>query len=320
MAATRIGILGAGAMGSVFGGLLAASDAADVWLVDRWREHIEAIAESGLRMTHEGEERVTHPHAVVRPEEVGEVDLLLVWAKSYDTAGAIDAAAPMIGPGTITITLQNGLGNAAVIAARVGPEKVLYGVTTMGGSTGEPGTVEVTKKSWEGHGMTWLGGGEEGRAVAALFESAGIPCEVREDIDGIVWTKLAMASPMSAVGGLTEMRVGAILDTPEAMAVVEEITAEIVAVADAKGLGLDYAEIMANNLETWREVREHPPSLLQDVYARRPTEVDALLGAVEREAEPLGLSVPAIRTVARLLTAATKDFGDGTRREATDAA
>jgi 2-dehydropantoate 2-reductase len=298
-------------MGSLFGGLLASADT-EVWLVDRWREHIEAIASSGLRMTHQGQERIVHPKAVTEPSALGEIDLLLIWAKAYDTAAAIDDAAPMIGPETVVLTLQNGLGNAEILAERVGWERVLYGVTTMGGSTGRPGAVELTKKSWEGHGMTWLGSRRPvacGEEVAELLGSAGIACEVRGDIDAIVWTKLAMASPMSAVAGLTGLRVGPILDAPEAMAVVEEVTAEIVAVAGAKGLGLDYAEIMENNFGTWREVREHPPSLLQDVEARRRTEVDALLDAVAREAEPLGVAVPTIRTVSRLLTAATRAFG-----------
>lgn len=307
----RVGILGAGAMGSLFGGLLS-SAGTDVWLVERWREHVEAIASSGLRMTHQGEERIVHPNAVAMPSAAGEVDLLLIWAKAYDTAAAIDDAAPMIGQETIVLTLQNGLGNAEVLAERVGWERVLYGVTTMGGSTGRPGAVELTEKSWAGHGMTWLGSRRpvaRGREVADLLSAAGIACEVREDIDAIVWTKLAMASPMSSVAGLTGLRVGPILDAPEAMAVVEEVTAEIVAVAAAKGLGLDYAEIMENNFGTWREVREHPPSLLQDVEARRRTEVDALLNAVTREAEPLGVAVPTIRTVSRLLAAATREFG-----------
>jgi 2-dehydropantoate 2-reductase len=300
-------------MGSLFGGLLSSADA-EVWLVDRWREHVEAIASSGLRMTHGGQERIVHPNAVAQPSALGEVDLLLIWAKSYDTAAAIDDAAPMIGPETVVLTLQNGLGNAEILAERVGWGRVLYGVTTMGGSTGPPGEVELTKKSWEGHGMTWLGSRQPGAhssEVADLLGSAGIACQARDDIDAIVWTKLAMASPMSAVAGLTRLRVGPILDAPEAMAVVEAVTAEIVAVADAKGLGLDYAEIMENNFGTWREVREHPPSLLQDVEAHRRTEVDALLDAVAREAEPLGVEVPTIRTVSRLLAAATSGFGGG---------
>ena len=304
----RIGIFGAGAMGSLYGGLLAA-DGNEVWLVGRSPAHAAAIEAEGLRITHAGEERLVRPRASTDPAAVGAVELLMIWVKSHDTVAALEQAAPMIGPGTVVASFQNGLGNVEAIAARVPAERVVYGVSAIGGEIVAPGRLEVPDTTWDGTGMTWMGvlEGPSYRLepLRGVFAAAGIRTEVRSDIETIVWSKLALAAPMTALSALTRLSVGGVLADPELADLQRRMTAEVVAVAQAKGVPLALDEALRRSSETYEGVPEHLPSMLQDVLAGRPTEIDALAGAVAREAERVGVEAPLNDLLARLVRGAT---------------
>jgi 2-dehydropantoate 2-reductase len=300
----RIGIFGAGAMGSLYGGLLAA-DGHEVWLVGRSPAHAAAIEAEGLRMTHAGEERLVRPRATTEAAAAGEVELLMIWVKSHDTAAALAGAAPMIGPRTTVASFQNGLGNVEAIAARVPRRRVVYGVSTIGGEIVAPGRLEVPASTWDGTGMTWMGAlegpPERLEPLRATFAAAGIRTEVRADIETIVWSKLALAAPMTALSALTRLPVGGVLANPELAELQRQMSAEVVAVAQAKGIPLALDEALRRGTETYESVPEHLPSMLQDVLSGRPTEIDALAGAVAREAERVGAEAPLNDLMARLV-------------------
>lgn len=303
----RIGVFGAGAMGSLYGGLLA--DAGyETWLLGRSREHVETIEDRGLLLTHDGAERLTHPRASTSPAAVGGVDLLMIWVKSHATDLALTAAAPMIGPRTLVASFQNGLGNPEKIAAMVGRSRVVYGVSTIGGVTLGPGVVELTAATWNGEGTTWMGvmEGDASRRLCPLrelFERAGIRTEVRPDIDVVVWSKLAMAAPMNLLAALTRLSIGGVLDDPGLRALQRQMTAEIVEVAQARGVPLQLEDALRHGEQTYRAARAHLPSMLQDVLSARSTEVDALAGALVGEAQRLGVRVPATSILWRLASA-----------------
>ncbi len=294
-------------MGSLYGGLLAGAGV-ESWLVGRSAAHVTAIESRGLLLTHDGEERLTRPRATTDAAAAGEVDLLMVWVKSQHTKEALAAAAPMIGPRTLVASFQNGLGNAEKIAAAVGPERVVYGVSTIGGVTEGPGRIELTDATWEGGGTTWIGAleGEPARLepLRALFERAGINTEVRADIDVVVWTKLAMAVPMNSLAALTRLDMGGVLDDGGLDGLRHRMAAEIVAVGRARGVELDFDAVLRAAEETYAAARGHLPSMLQDVLAGRPTEIDAMAGEVVREGERLGVATPVTEIVWRLVAAA----------------
>jgi 2-dehydropantoate 2-reductase len=306
-APTRIGILGAGAMGSIYGGLLADAGV-ETWLVGRSSEHAAAVEKKGLRLTYEGAERLTRPRATTYPAAAGEVDLLMIWVKSQHTDAALEAAAPMIGPRTLVASFQNGLGNVDKIATLVGRSRVVYGVSTIGGVMRGVGRVELTSATWHGSGTTWIGvlDGEPDHRLEplrALFERAGLRTEVRPDVDTFVWSKLAMAVPMNSLAALTRLNMGGVVDDPGLSELQRRMTTEIVEVAQARGIPLDLGAALRHCEETYGAARGHVPSMLQDVLRGRPTEVDSMAGAVVREAERLGVETPLMSIVWRLAAA-----------------
>jgi 2-dehydropantoate 2-reductase len=310
----KVGISGAGAMGSLFGGLLAL-DGHEVWFVDVWREHCEAIERDGLRMTFRGEERLARGRGSIDPADAGPVDLLMIWCKSFSTGEALEQAAPMIGERTIVCSLQNGLGNVERIEERVPADRIVYGVTGIGAATEGPGHIELTEGAWTGTSMTWIGGRTpaalaEARRLAEILESADVRMEVREDIDTLVWNKLAMASAMAALTAITRLHIGHIIDTDESVELCKEMTREIVAVANAKGIPLDADEAIERNFATYGRSRGHLPSMLQDVLAMRRTEIDALSGAVAREGELVGVATPVNRTIWQLIRTIEQRYDD----------
>ena len=134
-----------------------------------------------------------------------------------------------------------------------------------------------------------------------MFETVGVRMETRDDIDVIVWNKLAMASAMAAMTAITRLDIGRVLDAPGAVAVMKEMTREIVEVARAKGLDLDLDDALKRQFATYETARGHYPSMLQDVLAGRRTEIDALCGAVVREGEEVGVDTPVNRTIWNLI-------------------
>jgi 2-dehydropantoate 2-reductase len=300
----RVGIFGAGAMGSAYAGLLADAGT-EVWLVGRSAAQEEEIEGRGLALTFAGEERLTHPRATTDPAAPGPVDLLMIWTKSQDTAVALKRAAPMIGPDTLVASFQNGLGNVEKIVAAAGSAAAVYGVSTVGGVTVAPGRVELTEATWKGTATTWMGvldGDPEARlgSFADALKAAGIEAEVRADIDVVVWSKLAMAVPMNSVAALTRLDMGAVVDDPGLAGLLRSMTLEVVAVANARGVPLGAEGALDHAAATYAAARGHLPSMLQDVLAGRPTEVDALLGELVREGRRLGVPTPVTETVWRL--------------------
>jgi 2-dehydropantoate 2-reductase len=301
MSAPRIGVVGAGAMGSIYAGLLADSGA-EAWLIARSPRHPEGIERRGLLLTHAGEKRLTHPRATTDPTTVGELDAVMIWTKSQDTDAAIEVATPLVGPRTLVASFQNGLGNAEKIAAAFGTEAVVYGVSTVGGVTIGPGEVELTDATWDGTATTSMGvlEGDPGERLAPLAEAlaaAGMRAEVRADIDVVIWSKLAMALPMNSLAALTRLEMGAVVDDPGLSCLLRAMTAEVVAVAAARGVPLDPDEVQAHSAATYATARGHLPSMLQDVLAERPTEVDAIVGGLVREGERLGVETPLAATI-----------------------
>jgi 2-dehydropantoate 2-reductase len=299
-------IMGAGAMGSLFGGLLALSGE-EVWLVDIREDHIQALVSTGLTVEEGGKKQRIPVHATKEVASIGKADLILFFVKAYHTEKAVSDALVLQKEDTVFLTLQNGLGNEEAICKRVDPRKVVLGVTNHGATFLGPGRIRHA-----GWGKTYIGeldGKVTARVtqLAQVFTQAGIETEVSSNIQSLVWNKLFINVGINPVAALTGLKNGHLLDYPETLRLMEALVSEAVAVARKKGILIE-----GNPIEKVKAVaeatRENRCSMGQDFDNRRKTEIDAINGAVVREAERLGISVPYNQMITDLVKVIEKNF------------
>ena len=298
----RIAVIGAGAMGSLFGSLLAA--VAPVVLVNHRKAHIDAINAKGLSVEGpDGSCRVQRLAAVSDPKALGErFDLAIVFTKAGQTRAAAETAARLLKPGGVALSLQNGLGNREVLAEVLGPRRALVGVTSQGATLVGPGHVRHA-----GDGPTWIArAGPPERVAAAvcrLFNAAGIQTELADDADALVWGKLIVNVGINALAALLRVPNGVLAAEPACQGLMAQAVAEAVAVAHARGIALPYPDPLAHVKAVCRRTAQNRASMLQDVLRGAPTEVAVINGAVARLAGELGLAAP-VNTLLTALVAA----------------
>ena len=311
----RIAIVGAGSMGSLFGGLFARAGN-DVWLVDKRADHIDAVRSNSLRMTFPGGEWSVPVNATTDPAEPGAVDLILFFVKSFDTFAAAQEAKPLLGLETIAMSLQNGLGNPEKIAEGLGIDRVIAGVTVIGATLVAPGHIEITPTATtKGGGTTigpWLDGVDRNGVedIAAVLDQAKVLTHVLDDVGVLIWTKLALAASMASLTAVSQLRVGGITSSKNGQSLMTEIIDEIVAVAQAKGIALDRDAILDQAKQTFAGIQDHTTSMSEDVRGQRRTEIGALNGAVVEEAEKLGVDAPVNRVMTRLIRLTEERYGE----------
>ncbi len=307
----KIAILGAGAMGSLFGGLLSEAGAS-VTLLDVNQSQIDAIRKDGLRIETDGAQRIMRL-AVCRPEEAMDVpDLLMIFTKTYQIETALGAARHLLGPATWVLTLQNGLGNFEAIAAFVPRERILAGVTTIPADALAPGSVrshgggQVRIGAADGTG----GHGANGHAssgccmlchVVALFNRAGLRCSADPNVWAAIWEKVAFNAAFNALCAVTGCTVEQIAFVPAGPAMALGVVAETIAVAHACGVSADLEHTQAMVLDSFKTHAGHQPSMLQDILARRRTEIDSINGAIVRAARQHEVAVPHTEMLATLV-------------------
>jgi len=303
-------VVGAGAMGSLFVSHLARAGA-EVWACDPWKEHVAAIREAGLRVSREGADEVLHPRATTDPSDAGIADVVMVFVKYNQTRDALRTAKPLVGPQTILLTLQNGLGNVELIREAFPANRVLFGFTTLTSELLGPGHIEA---SYAGRGETyfWPADGQRDAAaerVCEALEAAGIHSSLAPQIELMIWKKLIVNCCLNTVCAITGLPVGALCDRPESWPLLEGLADEIVAVAARKKIPLDRTEAHAFLRSVAEEARSHYPSMLVDVKHRRQTEIECLNGAVLREAQRLGIEAPLNRAMHSLIRVLESSYG-----------
>lgn len=300
----RIAVFGAGALGSLFGGLLARAH--DVLLVGR-DPHMGAVAEDGLRIEAgaEGTDDLrVRPRAGTRPPEDPQ-DLVLVTVKAFDTADAAGQLAPLLGPGTLVVSLQNGLGNLEALAERIAPERLVAAVTSHGATHVGPGVVrhggvgDTTVGAWAG-GET-AEGRQRAETVARAFEAAGIDAEVTGDVRRTLWEKVLVNAAINPLTALARVKNGVLLQDAGLRACLAQLAEEGAAVARAAGHAIAGDDAAARAMEVARRTADNRSSMLQDVEKGRRTEVDAINGAIARTAAEHGVAAPMNGVVVDLL-------------------
>jgi 2-dehydropantoate 2-reductase len=296
----KIAVLGSGAMGCLYGGMLSEAGF-DVTLIDIWKEHVEAVNTRGLRIEGLSDDRVIKDiPAVTDFSTLGNVDLLMVFVKATVTGEAMEKAGELVGDDTVVLTLQNGLGNIEKISAAVGKDKVIAGTTGHGSALMGPGHIRHA-----GSGDTILGeldGSKTKRLeeIADIFRKAGFSVKLSSNVVGLIWDKLLVNVGINALTALTGLKNGGLLTFGETEELLEALVNEAWEVARCKGieLGCDPVE---HAKDVCRLTKENISSMLQDVTKRRPTEIDVINGAVVEEGEALGVSTPANRVVTKLV-------------------
>jgi len=297
----RICVAGVGVIGSLFAAYLAR--VAEVSALTRREEHARALNEHGLRVSGRGDfvSRVT---AGTTPEALPEPDLVIVASKGGDV-DRVAAGFEGCWPEAIVMTVQNGIGADAIVA-RHGDWRLLSSVTFMSGTRHSDTHVEYVLDT-----ATWIGPArattpDDARRVAALIEASGLKAEAFDDVRPAQWSKLIFNATVNTVAALTGLRheppFAALEDPRDLGHLVRALMDEGKAVAAAAGVTLDEDPWEMNVLATQRGHR-HAPSMLEDVLAQRPTEVDMITGSLVREAHRLGVPVPLHEAMYRLIKA-----------------
>jgi 2-dehydropantoate 2-reductase len=299
----KIGIVGSGAMGSVYGALLAAAGN-ELWLFDQWRDHVEAMRARGLRCTGASGGRTVPVNATTDAAVAGPCELVVVATKVMQIEDAVRAAASMIGPETLVLTIQNGLGNVERIQRVLGPENLLFGIAGgFGAEMRAPG--HVHHNGMEAINLAELRGGisERLERVAAVWRAAGFKVATFEDLWPVVWSKLIANVAFSAVCAVTGMRVGQVRANAAAWEIACACIAEAAAVAKAKGVRLAYDDPVQWVSDFAGKIPDARPSMYQDVLAGRRSEIDSIQGGVVAEGKKLGVPTPTCALMVQLVKA-----------------
>jgi 2-dehydropantoate 2-reductase len=305
----KIAVVGTGALGSLYAGYLARGGE-EVYAIDIKEEIVSVIRSSGIRIVEPEGNEISIPvkKATLKPEEIGEVDLVIFLPKSRQTQGAARSARCLFGAETVGLTVQNGLGNPEAIEDIVGEGRILAGVTMNASTYLGPGRMR-----YAGRGETVIGemrGGPSPRAekIAAAFSKAGLSTHVSAEVWNEVWGKLLVNAGVNPVTAITRLANGAMADQAATRQIMKDLVEEGERVARAKGILLPYTDAAKKVEDACMATKANHSSMLQDVLAQRETEVDFINGAIVREGERLGIDTPVNRTITNLVSAIEKTY------------
>ncbi len=297
----KIAVVGAGAMGSLFGALLA-EDGNDVWLYDVQVDHVNAVNASGLSIEREGKTRTVTIKATCEPQDIGQVELAIIFVKSTHTQSAVATANDLVGANGLVMTLQNGMGNADVIAGIINPNRILAGTTAQGATMLGAGKIRHAGKGATTIGM-WAPGQKgfaRAQKIADFFTRAGIETAAVEEVRDIIWHKLFINIGINAITALTGIKNGQILDLEITRELSRTAVNEAIAVARAAGIKVQ-AETVTQVFKVAEATAVNRSSMGQDVDNHRQTEIGAINGFIVREAKRLGLKATVNETLAALV-------------------
>jgi 2-dehydropantoate 2-reductase len=300
--ALKIAIIGAGAMGSLFGSML--SKVSEVSLIDINHDHVEAIRKNGLKVENmDGSSSTFNLRITDQPEDLADlVELAIIFTKSCNTRDAANTARTILDPMGLALTLQNGIGNLEVIQDVLGPENALAGVTSHGGTFLGPGIVRHA-----GIGPTHIADMPSKKTliqnISRIFNAAGIETSLSDNVNSLIWGKLIINAGINALTAICRVPNGVIGKTSECIDIMKDAVSEAAAVADALGVTLPYDDPVAQVKKVCEATAANQASMLQDILKGARTEIGAINGAIVDKAEALGISTPVNRFLYRIIKA-----------------
>ncbi len=289
----RVIVFGAGALGSLVGGLLSQKN--DVTLVGR-EQHLKAVREAGLRITGVTEV-VVHPHTKEELDGSEDPELIIVTTKSYNTEEAMRALDAFYDK-SVFLTLQNGLGNEEIISGFA--SKVIGGVTSHGVTLEGPGRIYHA-----GVGDTILGNytGAEDRVsdIVKMFNESGIETQASDDIRKEIWKKVIVNAGINPITAIARCKNGVLLEDEKLEQDLEEVCREGVLVANAHGIEIDIEDAISMTKEVARLTAGNKSSMLQDIENGKRTEIDSICGAISKLGEERGIPTPVNSTLVAIV-------------------
>lgn len=305
----KIAVVGCGAMGSVYAALLGAAGH-EVWAIDAWREHVDAMREHGLRLEGASGDRTVRVNATTQAADAGTCDLVIIATKIMHVEQAALSARSLLGPDTLVLSIQNGLGGPDVTARILGRERVLVGVVGgFGASMKGPG--HAHHNGWELVRLGEFAAPVTPRleAVAEVWRSGGFKVKCFDDIDQLVWEKLICNVTFSGPCAVMDRTIAQVIDDADAWSVAAHCAREAFRVGKAKGVRLDIEEPEDYVRAFGSKIPNARPSVLLDHLAGRVSEIDAINGAIVRVGTELGVDTPCNATITALVRAKERRMG-----------
>jgi 2-dehydropantoate 2-reductase len=298
----KIAVVGTGAMGSVYAARLGRAGH-EVWAIDTWQEHLDAIAEDGLALVGPDGEFVADGLQVGRsPADAGSCDVWVVATKAADVEGAVADIVPLLQPDSVVMAFQNGLGAGERVARQVPGEQVLIGIAEgFGSSIPEPGHVHHNGMRLIRIGELQGGLTDRVQRIEELWRDAGFNVKAFEDIDRMVWEKFLCNVTLSAPTAVFDVTVGELMANPDAWAVALGCTLECYRLGQAKGIAWPFDDPVRYVTEFASTIPHASPSMRLDHLAGRRSEVDVINGKVVELCRELGLDAPYNETLCAVL-------------------
>ena len=292
----RLLVVGTGAMACLFAAHLAGAGV-EVTMLGGWPEGLNALRARGVRLLDlDGLEHQFPVRVIDGSENEGAFTQAIVLVKSWQTARAAEQLAKLLADAGIALTLQNGLWNYETLAGILGAERVALGVTTVAARLIEPGYVKHT-----GEGKVTLGINPKLAELQGTLSISGFLVEVVADPRSLLWGKLIINAAINPLTAILKIPNGELLTQPDTRELLREVTTEAEFVAYHNGVRLPYPDPIEVVEQVARNTAANHSSMLQDVLSGRPTEIDAINGAIVREAEKVGIPTPVNRVLWHLV-------------------
>ncbi len=306
----RVGVIGSGALGLFYGGLLQRAGHDVHFLL---RRDYQAITASGLKVTSpRGDFHLRQVKGYRNSSEIGPVDLVLIGLKAYANPSLIELVRPLVNDGTTILTLQNGLGNEELLATAFAAEQIVGGVAFLCCNRGEPGTVHHLDQGAIRIAEFAHQPGNRLETLAMAFNQADIPCTTGDDLSRIRWEKLVWNIPFNGLCALTGLPTNRLLSCPETRQLIAEIMQEVIAAANQQGLAeaIEAATMIEPMLKTTAGMGAYRPSMMIDRQQGSPLELAAIYAKPLQQAARTSTPMPRVAMLYALLQATEQPLAE----------
>jgi 2-dehydropantoate 2-reductase len=294
-------VVGAGAMGTFITAMLFMAGH-EVWLLEVNDKRVSKIKEKGICLEEDEESNVLKfPTITSDPNEIGEVDAVIIMVKAFDTEGAVKQVLPAISEKTVVLTLQNGVGNIEKIRKYISKERVIAGTTSHGALLIDNGHVRHT-----GVGDTIIGSlsadsEKHTGKLKELFDDSGIKTTISNDVTSLLWGKLLINISINPLTAIMRIKNGRIVELPHLIEIIKQMLAESLKVAAKIGVNIPFDNSLEKVMEVCRNTSQNNSSMLQDILAGRRTEINQINGALVTYGEQCGVETPVNKMLTKLV-------------------